>query len=312
MKVAPLKIVNLPSINGFTANAACTATVDIPIGPTYHVIWITGNAGTGKKVTDLITEIRIKLNGKTQRMFSADQLNKLNILNGSRYACIGGGTNAAAFNLPLFFAEPWRDNPLERERFAWGTNGLSTFQIEIDCAATAANATLGAKAEVANSSTLDNHDDNNAQPGLGPIVKYGRLIIPVSATGWMDFNGFPKRDFYQQITFITTALDEFEIKVGSEIIRQDTKVGNEARLTSRGLVPIPTATATPANLAADIPTRGMIDVVFDYDDPLNSALAMNPANGQRVQDFNVRLNVTAGTSVPFSLTALFMTVGAAD
>lgn len=312
MKVAPLKIVNLPTINGFTANAACTATIDVPIGPTYHCIWLNGNAGTAKKVTDLITEIRVKLNGKSQRIISADRLNKLNILNGTRYACIGAGTAAAAFFLPIWFAEPWRDNMAERERFVWGTNGLSTFQIEIDCAATAANATLTAKAEVSNSSTQDNHDDNNVQPGLGPIVKWNSLIIPVSATGWMDFTGFPKRDFYQQISFITTAIDEFEIKVGSEILRQDTKAGNEARLVARGLVPIPTATATPNNLAVDIPTRGMQDIVFDYDDPLNSALAMNPQNGPKIQDFNCRLYINTGTSVPTSITAIYQTVGAAE
>lgn len=50
-------IVNLNNVNGWgvvsaAAYAGGTVTIDVPVGPTYHAIFINGNAGTGKKCAD--------------------------------------------------------------------------------------------------------------------------------------------------------------------------------------------------------------------------------------------------------------------
>ena len=135
--------------------------------------------------------------------------------------------------------------------------------------------------------------DGRAVPRpLGVITKWFNVQYPIQAVStYHDFSGLPKRDFYQSIHLIDANIDEFEVKVDNNIIRQDTKAGNEARLAAHGMLPAPTATATPYNLAADIPTRSMVDVVFDHDDKVSSSLPMR-FNGRRVGDFNFRISTT--------------------
>ena len=108
------RVVNLPNVTGWAGNAAAafnnhTITVDLPVGPRYHVVWIAGNAGATKKFTDLFNEIRVKVNGKTQRVFTSTELLKLNALNNDfnstmSYAGRNGNVAATQFYIPIWFA----------------------------------------------------------------------------------------------------------------------------------------------------------------------------------------------------------------
>ena len=198
-------------MNGWSAVSASayaggTVTIDVPVGPTYHTIWLTGSAGTAKKLTDLTGDIRNKINGKVQRIHTADELNLLNQAHGAQYAAKNAGTAAALFVLPIFLAEPWRKNLAAREGLAWGTGDVSTFQIEVDIKASTFTSpvALSAKAEI---------DDGPDRP-LGVITKVFSTNIPV-ASGWNDFTQFPKRDNYAQISIADANLAEFEVKVNN-------------------------------------------------------------------------------------------------
>lgn len=284
------RLVNLNVVNGWqvpsgSANTAHTVTCDIPVGPTYHKILIRGNAGTGKKMTDLIGEIRIKINGKVQRTFTADELNKLNELNGTRYAARNGAGTAALFELPIFFAEPWRKTLIAQEGFAWGTADVQTFQIEVDIKAdtfTAAVA-LTFRAEV----------EDTRRP-LGVITKFFRQTAVTSASAWNDIMTLPRRDNYMSIHVVapdeTNRLNEFEVKVDNSIWRQNTLAGNDHVNQYNEMDPKPSA-------SGDVVARtGWTDIVFDQDDIPNSALSM-VQNGVPVRDFNLRLSTgSAGTS----------------
>jgi len=318
--MATKRVVNLPTISGWNgtaagAFAAHTITIDCPVGPRYHEIWIEANAGAAKKLlVDLLGEIRIKINGRVQRVFTAAELNKLNVLNGAQYACLGGLTNATLAALPIYFAEPWRENIDTQDGLAWGTGDVSTFQIEIDITGYA-GAAAGLTKPVARA-TIDNSlvkvGDSMVDVGMGAIVKVQNVQVTV-ASGWNDFQNLPKRDFYQSLHIFDANLVEYEVKVDNNIIRQNSTTTTAAMLVGHGMLPNPTKTATPATAAADMPNstdstqRGCTDIVFDHDDKVSSSLPTN-FNGRRVGDFNVRLNTTSTGSVKL----IYQTIGPAE
>jgi hypothetical protein len=307
------RIVNCPTVSGWIgtaggAFAAHTITVDFPAGPRYHESWVTAHPGAGKKLIHvdgtrdgLLGEHRFKVNGKVQRVATAAEINSLNVLNGPQYASVGGLTDNTEATLCTFFAEPWRENEDAQDALAWATGDVSTFQLEIDIQAYSGACAGLTKPTV--KAVIDNSlvGPNQVDRPMGAIVKWFAVQIPV-ASGWNDFMNLPKRDFYQSLHLVDANLVEFEIKVDNNIIRQDTLAGNRARLIAHGMLPNPSKTATPYTAADDMPNstdstqRGMQDVVFDHDDKLGSALAMN-FNGRRVNDFNFRINTTSTGTV---------------
>jgi len=318
--MATKRVVNLPNVSGWIgtaggAFAAHTITVDLPVGPRYHEIWIAANPGAGKFLIDtgatgLLGEIRVKLNGKIQRQITAQELNKINILNGVTYACRGGNTAATAAEICIYLAEPWRENEDAQDGLAWATGDVGTFQVEIDIVAyggAAAGLTKPTAKAVIDNSLVDAGNGKMVDAPLGAIVKWRQVQIP-SASGWNDFGQLPKNDFYQSLHLFDYAnFVEFEVKVDNNIIRQDTKGGNEQRLSAHAMLPAPTATATPATLVADMPTRSMIDIVFDHDDRVSSSLPMR-FNGKRVGDFNLRFNTTTVGNIK----CIYQVIGPAD
>lgn len=319
--MATKRVVNLPTVSGWIgtaggAFAAHTITIDLPVGPRYHEVWIGANAGAAKFLLDtngsngLIAEIRVKLNGKVQRQIRGDEMNRINVLNGTAYACKGGNTAATYSELCIYFAEPWRENEDAQDGLAWATGDVSTFQIEFDIVAyagAAAGLTKPVAKAVIDNSLVDAGNGKLVDAPLGAIVKWRQVQIPV-ASGWNDFGQLPKRDFYQSLhIFDYTNFVEFEVKVDNNMIRQDIKAGNEARLSAHAMLPAPTATATPGTLAADMPTRSLVDIVFDHDDKVSSSLPMR-FNGKQVGDFNLRLNTTTTGTVK----CVYQIIGPAD
>jgi Viral coat protein P2 N-terminal domain len=319
------RTVNLPNVSGWIGNAvsfdAHTITIDLPVGPVYHEIWIKAHPGSGKKLIHvdgtrdgLLGEMRLKVNGKTQRTMTARELNVINVLNGPQYCSKGGLTDNTEAEICIYLAEPWRENEETQEGLAWATGDVSTFQLEIDIVAysgAAAGITKPtAKAMISNS--LVSSGNRLVDRSMGAIVKWAAVQIPV-ASGWNDFGQLPKRDFYQSLHIGDANLVEFEVKVDNNIIRQDTLAGNRARLIAHGMLPNPTKTATPATADADMPNstdstqRTMEDIVFDHDDRIGSSLAMN-FNGRAVQDFNLRLNTTSTGNVK----CIYQTLGAPE
>lgn len=320
------RIVNLPTVAGWIgtaggAFAAHTLVVDLPVGPRYHAIKIRAHPGAGKFLIDsngsngLIGELRLKVNGKVQRTMTADQLNKLNILNGVTYACRGGNTAATEAVLFIWLAEPWRKAPASADGTAWGTGDVATFQLEIDIRAYAGAAAGLTKPEcqaIIDNSLVNVNGVWRPAP-LGIITKWLQFQLPVAAlSSWHDFTGLPKRDFYQSIHLIDANIDQVQVKVDNTIIREGTLNDNLTTLYQREMVPNPTATATPLTLAADMPTRGMWDVVFDEDDRLDSALPMEDGRGNKVQDLNLRVLTGSGGVAPRNITTIVQLAGAAE
>lgn len=314
--MATKRIVNLPNVSGWIGTAggsfaAHTITIDVPVGPRYHEIWIEANAGASKKlITDLLGEIRVKINGKVQRVHTATELNNLNVLNGPKYASFGGLTNATLSAICLYFAEPWRENEDAQDGLAWATGDVSTFQVEIDITAyagAAAGLTKPVARAVIDNSLIDAGNGRLVDAPLGAIVKIQNVQIPV-ASGTNDFSQLPKKDFYQSLHVIDANATEFEVKVDNNIIRQDSTTHNRAWLLAHNMTPNPSATASQDMAAADMPTRSTyVDIVFDHDDKVSSSLPMR-FNGRKVGEFNLRLVTTTTGNVK----CLYQIIGPAD
>lgn len=186
--------VPVSQINGVAASS--TATINLVTGPRrYHTIILAPtitNAGgaTEANMATYFTEIRVNLEGTTQRRMSAQQLFDLNRQKG-KTPTVATGTTVPG-HMTLMFSEPQRKGIVEREATCWGMSGVNSFQIEIDIAAGVTGLVLKAWALI----------DDVDEPPMG-IVKWKREIIQVSATGDLTYKlDTNKGDSYQSLTFI--------------------------------------------------------------------------------------------------------------
>ena len=308
--ILPLSKVSGWAVASGVANAAHTVICEIQPGPRFDNILISGNAGVSKKMTDLIGDIRVIVNDETVRQHSAAELNAINALYGPQYAAYNGNAGSATaannvFQLPIFFAEPWRKDTITDDKLAWNTRNVRNFRIEVDIKADTFTTptALSFQAE-ADAAPLDSD-----APGLmGLIVKYDRTTLNL-ATGWNDVMSLPRIGAYQALHLVSTAITDVEILQGAA--RRLGPIGLaqlQARQFNRDMFPIYPAFAAAAAAPAGVlgatsgiaimggtnhaATRGMTDVVFDQNDKPSSSLIADPS-----QDFNVRLNISAGANV---------------
>ena len=198
-----------------------------------------------------------------QRTFSPEELYKIYALNG--YAFQAG-------IIPIFFSEPWRRNVSGEDTLAWGTDGVDSFQIEVDLDAGAVAPTLSGFAVV---------DDVKAK--LLNIIKWRRQTIPNSAIGPLDINTLSKKkgNIYQRMHCFETAAGDIggvDIEVDSTKIYNQTDQDNDSVLAMQGMSP-----------QADT-----FHIIFDETQRIEDGLPLSNLNtGDKVQDFNVRWDMTA-------------------
>src|SRR2546426_2020978 len=123
----------LPTANAVAAGSK--ATIDLPIGLRYHTITLElSDNGVASATTNdldailnnLITNIYVKINGKSQRTHTGKQLNQINGSNGVRWLAQSSGnfgTSGFRLYLTLFFAQPWRKDIREVQLPAWNMSG---------------------------------------------------------------------------------------------------------------------------------------------------------------------------------------------
>ncbi len=288
-----------------------TATLDVPIGPRYHVIWLVGDVvhasivPTLAKVFDGL--ITVKLNGKPVRSHTAAELDALNTLNGAGFAAtaITGTTYQRIWYLPIFLAEPWRKSYSATEAMAWptswpGNKKLGTFQIEIAVPSNSGY-TINSITAYAEQDNMLGSVDNAGNPVM-LISKWNRLTVPYAGNSGKNYiTTLPRREILQQISIITNTpavIADLMVKVDGLIIRDATKDVNDRTLIAREM--------NASGLSAL-----RYDVVFDYDDLPSSALPMQ-YGGATVQDFQVIPNIGSGASETKVMTVLYLVYGRPD
>jgi hypothetical protein len=279
----------LPTFSGVAAGQ--TAVCDLDLGKRYHIAWLTlgNNAVAANTLADLVDEIRVKVNGKVQRTHTAVELNAINAINGAPYVSASGsaygektsGTAGQAdyrHYLPIFFAEPWRKGNLEAQARALNAVGVDSFQIEVDVVAGLAAPIVEGFYEF----------DAPVTKEIGLIQKWIRQTFPAVGTQ-QDFNTIDRRDWIEAIHLFPTVettpkfvnVVKFTLN-GVAVFDQITTLQNQAMLLGRELSP-------------DVVAVPRFDLVFDHDDPINSALATNPG-GTRAQEMTLHVEYNAAAN----------------
>lgn len=178
----------LPNFNAVAAGQ--TATVNLPATNNwmYHRLVLTYTEGgtlvTQANMEAAITNIRLLIDGKVQRVFSAAELIKLNAFYGDSYA------NGY---LTIYFSEPWRRTPQAEDMLAWPMGDVRTFTVEVDIAAGRTAPALTLKGLIERNAT-----DELGKPRtrLGAIKKIKRHTVPVNIVGINNYSTLPKGDAY--------------------------------------------------------------------------------------------------------------------
>lgn len=255
------------STNSFNGvGAGQTATLDLPVGDlVFHgidVVYTTATAGGANQVNmeAELTAARLKVNGKVQRRFTAEELFDINGFNGIAFA-------TGAF--PIFLSEPWRRAPQGEDALGWGTQDVDTMQLEIDIAAGATAPTLEARLEV-----------ERVRRPMGPIVKWRRFNVPVSAVGLVNVTSLPKEDAYYRLHAHSAVIDDVEVNVDQVEKFKATAARNTNLLTRYGLSPV----------------AGWFHIAFDRTQRVADALSMRKGDPpRRIDDFRVDFNMSAAT-----------------
>jgi hypothetical protein len=291
-------------VNGVTPGQ--TATLDIPIGPRYHIIWLIATVKrptTAPKLADVLSGIRVKINGNIQRSFLATELDALNTLmdptcqaryrvdvgSTGTYGALGLGAISAGdtvqWQVPIFLAEPWRKSYAAQEVMSWPTVGqgwsLKSFQVEVDV--TAVTTSGGVTANHAVTAFLEkDFVQGGAQMN---ICKWYRNNQAYAGSGESVNNTLKLRGVVQQISLFnstaggdTDAITNLKLKVNGLTYRDVTKQSNDATLIVRQM--------NPSGISSS-----RFDAVLDYDDVPSNGL---PLNGS--EDFQVIPNVQPGTN----------------
>ncbi|MCW5728148.1 major capsid protein P2 [Parvibaculum sp.] len=263
------RTIPLATINGVASPGR--ATIDVPTDLRFHTIILeyreNGVAVTQANMEAAISKINVKLDGTSQREFSAAQLNVMNGFRGAAYAYQNG-------LLFLHFAEPWLKRIEEQHAMAWSLQGnASTFQIEVDIVAGRTSPTLTAMAVV----------DSVVSP---LIMRKTRLMnIAVTAAGVRTEANLPKQlgDYAMLHCFETTANDITAAKVfvDQQLAYDRSRFRNNAVLLTRSYVP----------------SAAVFHLNFEEDRSFMMPLPMRKRDRQTVGEFRLELTMAQAQSV---------------
>lgn len=178
------RLIDLPDFNAVAAGGR--PTLDVPTAGMYHGIVIdtsTTQAGgaTRANMETGLTEFKVKLNGKDQRIFSAAELFKLNDYYGIPFE---------DGKVKIYFSPFWARSPGGEDGLGWPIDeSVTSFQIEVAIDATYTAPTLEATA------VWEPRPVVGGSPiVMGPIVKWDRFTLPIVGIGKFNWTGLPKTD----------------------------------------------------------------------------------------------------------------------
>ena len=203
------KLLTLPSFSG--VGAGQTATLDIPTLESYHKIVLkyqttTAGGATQANMEAEIDEVRIKVNGKTQRVFDGRQLFDINAYHG--ITVIPGSAGVYGY-LPIYFSEPWRRSAQGEDSLAWHMSDVDSFQIEVDINA---GATAPVLATLAHREVTPLGQNNRPLP-MGPIVKWRRFNWQPTGAGVFNVQTLPIIDSYYAIHMDDVTINSVDLTI---------------------------------------------------------------------------------------------------
>jgi len=271
--------VPITNIQGVAAGQV--ATIDLPTDRRYHEIALyyteSGSAVSVANMKTAITSIRILLNSRVQREYSAAELFAINGFNGAKYAAVPGF-------IPIYFSEPWRRTPGGEDLLAWALEGqvIDSFQIEITIATGRTSPALSGRAIIDNARAPD-----GGYIPLAPIVTTRRRSVDVSATGVRTLIDMPRNlGAYERLHAFEDAAGDISgvrVTVDQLIVFDLNDAINEDILDAAGFVP----------------QAGIFHVAFDDTQRVGDALPMVKGDGKPVSELQVDFDMAVAS--PFTL-----------
>lgn len=261
------RFVKQPSFQGVAAGQ--TAVINLPNAGTYFGLkffYGTATAGGANQVnmeTEL-TRIRLKLNGVTQREFSARELFDINAFHGIDFE---------TGILNIFFAEPWRPEIIGEDALSWGMGGVQTFTAEVDIASGATSPTLRATALWSPVTTNTNL-----------INQWRRHTVQPSAAGEYDFLP-PKNGSYYAAHFdmSSVTINGAKVKVDQDVIFDGAKADVDSAYRDHHFDP----------------QNDYFHIALDkLTGRASESLPMVKPDGSMIADFRITLDAAGGGNIP--------------
>jgi hypothetical protein len=274
---APNTFLRHAALEGFTSVAANTTATSLVLkSRKIHVatLEIGGDAANSNGLNfalqsdirtfmdNVVAEIRVTINGKTQWQGKASEFDQLNGLYGAQYLARttgAAGNIAARFYLPLIFAQIYRNNNLEVRKGAWNLpKGTPDVMIEVDINTGIVAPVVGGTVE------FEPSDDTK---GIGAIKKIHRHNLQALGTkGEVDFLKWAGGDYLESAHILPTGdnparyVQVITIKAdGEDIIDGITFQENQDKLIRRQIIP-------------DTSALPRFDWIVDYTDPIDDTI----------------------------------------
>lgn len=226
----------------------------------------TDRAFNAYDVCKVVGDITLFAGTEAVRTHSADELDIMNLANGSQYGRQQYGTAAAKRDiLPIFLAEPWRKDIVDADSGAWvitKKNGFDTFQVVVKLATA-----LPSSGKVELLVWYDEPAALLASTQGQMIKKVRRFNVPGAGTEF-EFPSLPVGVAYEALHLYNptgTSIASFTFKRGQEVFADDVKREDlHSHLVRNGMNPF-NLTGLGAGFCG-------LQFVFDADDPRRNSL----------------------------------------
>jgi hypothetical protein len=233
------KFPKLPSLTNVSAGS--TATLQVPIGVTYHAIELTYSGVTLAQMKN----IEVQLNGKTFQEFASGQ--RLQDIN-AYY-----GRNVEAGRMVLWFERPEYDNIILRRTTAIGTANIATFQVKMDIDAAAAAPVIDAHAIVSPN-----------RPSV-VITKIKQWVVSSSVSGVKEVADIPKEGKIAALFMFKPDISSMELSInGTKMWEPNKTLGQQIQKDYKRTPDAAKYTAVDFHLEGDPAQALIVNGVSDF------------------------------------------------
>jgi hypothetical protein len=230
----PDSLLKAPTFNNVPSSAVPAGTVavcDLPRDRRYHTLFITATAVSGGTATanaaDVIQEINLTINGKSQRRLTPAQLRAMNAFNGAGY-------NGSDLNtLVVHLREPWFTDPKDQHALSWGMGGVTSFRIEVTLKS-GITSTVILGSYVAD----EGRDDKGNLIGIGVIKKTKSDFVGVSTTGDILVRNLSFEGFVKRMHFESSAISAIDFRANGRTVFEVATSNLAAFYAAQGLTAI--------------------------------------------------------------------------
>ena len=277
--------------NGFGAGQ--TTTYLLPVGLRIHTLlldlFIDGSRVVDNTIVNYIEEIRINVDGQMPRRFlPRDLLASNELMLDEQLTAQDPGP------YPVHFREPGRLAAGDQDILMWPMGDVSNASLEVVWKSGAFTPRL----DVTMVADFGKDPETGKVPNLEAIMKWFRLsygVSFISSSDWLEINDLVRTEAYARFLIWTpTGLDPLSY----EIIRDGEIVRKESFTASDKILSLGSRFSTNALGGATYDGWNAYWIILDDTQHVRDSLSMIKADGNRVSDFKLRLELDNTTASP--------------